>query len=182
MEPLAAFTAAASLGLAGGLAPGPLTALVITRALRYGPRAGAVVALAPVLTDGPLLIGGAALAAWLPPAAFGGIALSGAAGLVSLDGLEDGRPRSIEISDCARLADIDALARCRQLTQPTTCMHANQLSLSGLPALEDFGALGRLEAFDAADCPALASLALPPQLSADAPRVRLGPGIALGAG
>jgi threonine/homoserine/homoserine lactone efflux protein len=78
LEPLVAFTAAASLGLAGGLSPGPLTALVITRSLRYGPREGAVVALAPVITDGPLLLGGAALAGWMPPAAFGVIALVGA--------------------------------------------------------------------------------------------------------
>jgi threonine/homoserine/homoserine lactone efflux protein len=72
------------LGLAGGAAPGPLTALVLTRTLRYGPREGARVALAPVLTDGPLLIASAVLAGALSEVALGLISLAGAAFLVLL--------------------------------------------------------------------------------------------------
>ena len=50
---------AAVLGLTAGLMPGPLTALVISQSLRFGFREGAVVATAPVLTDGPLVIASA---------------------------------------------------------------------------------------------------------------------------
>ena len=44
------------LGLSGGLSPGPLTALVISQTLRFGAREGMLVALAPILTDGPLVL------------------------------------------------------------------------------------------------------------------------------
>ena len=43
------------LGLSAGLAPGPLLALVITQTLRGGARAGVVVAVAPLLTDVPIV-------------------------------------------------------------------------------------------------------------------------------
>ena len=48
-----------SLGLAGGLSAGPLSALVVSQTLRYGAREGILVSFAPVLTDGPLLLIGA---------------------------------------------------------------------------------------------------------------------------
>jgi len=44
-----------TFGLTGGLSPGPITALVIGQTLRYGRHEGYKVALAPVITDGPLL-------------------------------------------------------------------------------------------------------------------------------
>lgn len=44
------------LGLAGGLSPGPLTALVLGESLRGGRQAGLRVALAPLITDGPLIV------------------------------------------------------------------------------------------------------------------------------
>lgn len=44
------------LGLAGGLSPGPLTALVLGESLRGGRQAGLRVALAPLITDGPLIL------------------------------------------------------------------------------------------------------------------------------
>jgi threonine/homoserine/homoserine lactone efflux protein len=65
MDPLTATLSGAALGLAGGLAPGPLTALVITQTLRHGPAEGLKVSLAPVITDGPLLLLGALAADWL---------------------------------------------------------------------------------------------------------------------
>ncbi len=49
----------AVLGLAGGLSPGPLTALVISQTLQFGTREGLKVALVPVCTDGPLIVLGA---------------------------------------------------------------------------------------------------------------------------
>lgn len=44
------------LGLSSGIAPGPLLALVISESLRYGMKAGVKVALAPVLSDFPIVV------------------------------------------------------------------------------------------------------------------------------
>ena len=52
LEPFLFLATAAVLGLSGGLAPGPLTTLVFTQTLRYGPREGVKVAMAPLITDG----------------------------------------------------------------------------------------------------------------------------------
>ena len=45
-----------SLGLSAGLAPGPLLALVIQRTLRYGAMSGLRIAIAPLLTDLPIVV------------------------------------------------------------------------------------------------------------------------------
>ena len=45
------------LGLAAGLAPGPLLGLVIAETLRFGSGAGLRVALAPLVTDLPIIAG-----------------------------------------------------------------------------------------------------------------------------
>jgi threonine/homoserine/homoserine lactone efflux protein len=55
------------LGLGAGLAPGPLLALVMTESLRAGPRAGMRVALAPLVTDAPIVAVSWALAGSLDP-------------------------------------------------------------------------------------------------------------------
>jgi len=44
------------LGLAAGLSPGPLLALVITETLQQGVQAGIKVAVAPIVTDAPIVI------------------------------------------------------------------------------------------------------------------------------
>ena len=44
------------LGLTAGVAPGPLLALVISQTLSYGVREGVKVALAPLITDTPIII------------------------------------------------------------------------------------------------------------------------------
>ncbi len=44
------------LGLSGGLAPGPLLTLLASETLRHGARAGVWVALAPLLTDLPIIL------------------------------------------------------------------------------------------------------------------------------
>lgn len=51
----AVIASAVVLGLAAGLAPGPLLTLVIAQALRHGPREGCKIALAPLLTDAPII-------------------------------------------------------------------------------------------------------------------------------
>ncbi len=43
------------LGLSGGLSPGPLLTLVVNETLRHGVRAGIWVAVAPLLTDLPII-------------------------------------------------------------------------------------------------------------------------------
>jgi len=50
-----AITSAFLLGLSAGLAPGPLMTLVIAQSLRHGPREGCKTALAPLLTDAPII-------------------------------------------------------------------------------------------------------------------------------
>lgn len=44
------------LGLSSGLSPGPLLTLVVSETLRHGARAGIGVALAPLLTDLPIVL------------------------------------------------------------------------------------------------------------------------------
>lgn len=49
------FAIGALLGLSSGLAPGPLLTLVITETLQHGVKAGIKVALAPLITDLPII-------------------------------------------------------------------------------------------------------------------------------
>ena len=69
-----------ALGLAAGLAPGPLSALVISQTLGYGVREGIKVASAPLVTDLPIvfaaLLLGSSLAA--DPLPLGVLSLAGA--------------------------------------------------------------------------------------------------------
>lgn len=83
-EILAFAAAGAAMGLSAGFAPGPLLTLVLSQTLAHGPREGVKVALAPVLTDAPIV-----LAAWLvlsrfsgSPAVLGLVSLAGACLLV----------------------------------------------------------------------------------------------------
>ena len=46
----------AALGLAAGLSPGPLLALVVSQTVRHGPREGLKVAAAPLITDAPIVL------------------------------------------------------------------------------------------------------------------------------
>jgi len=95
------------LGVSAGMSPGPLLALVLSQTLRFGAGAGVRVALAPLITDLPIVVGavllvGAAPATGALPA---GIAMAGAAFVAYLawdtwrselaeDGLVAGAPRS----------------------------------------------------------------------------------------
>jgi threonine/homoserine/homoserine lactone efflux protein len=48
-------TAGIALGLSAGFSPGPLTTLVISQTLQHGTREGVKVALAPFITDAPIV-------------------------------------------------------------------------------------------------------------------------------
>lgn len=68
------------LGLAAGLAPGPLLALVMAESLRAGAASGVRVALAPLLTDAPIVALSWGLAGSLDPRSpwLGALSLAGA--------------------------------------------------------------------------------------------------------
>jgi len=53
------------VGLTAGLTPGPLTALVLTQTLRYGRREGLKVAVAPLITDLPIIAAAFLFGRWL---------------------------------------------------------------------------------------------------------------------
>jgi len=52
---LTAFASGLLLGLVAGLAPGPLMTLVLAHSLRHGAREGCKIALAPLVTDAPII-------------------------------------------------------------------------------------------------------------------------------
>jgi len=54
------------LGLNGGFAPGPLTALVLSEGISHGRRAGMLAGLAPLMTDGPIVVAALLLVAAIP--------------------------------------------------------------------------------------------------------------------
>jgi threonine/homoserine/homoserine lactone efflux protein len=89
-------------GLAGGLTPGPTTALVVAQALRFGPKEGVKVALAPLLTDAPIIVLAALLVGQLArfEAVLGGLTLLGAAFLLFL-AVESFRVRGSAIKEDA---------------------------------------------------------------------------------
>jgi threonine/homoserine/homoserine lactone efflux protein len=64
---MAAFLTGASLGFAAGISPGPLTALVVTRTLERGFGGGLRIAIAPLLSDAPIVIISLLLFSVLPP-------------------------------------------------------------------------------------------------------------------
>ena len=94
------FASGSVFGLAGGLTPGPTTTLVVAQSVRFGFRDGLKVAIAPLLTDGPiivlsvLLIGQLARFEWV----LGIITLFGAAFLIYL-AIESFRVRGVEVAD-----------------------------------------------------------------------------------
>lgn len=83
---LTALTLGITLGASAGLAPGPMTALVLRESLHGGLKNGAKIAIAPLLTDFPVLL----LAIWLTsslgtgPTAMAALTLGGAAMMLFL--------------------------------------------------------------------------------------------------
>jgi threonine/homoserine/homoserine lactone efflux protein len=73
-----------SYGFAAGVSPGPLLGLVITQTLQGGWRAGNLVALAPLLSDLPIILLAVFLIGQLPHAALGWLGLVGGLYVISL--------------------------------------------------------------------------------------------------
>jgi threonine/homoserine/homoserine lactone efflux protein len=95
-----------SFGLAAGVAPGPLLALVVSETLRHDKRHGILVAIAPVLTDIPIVLLSVYILGKLSGfnAALGIISLLGAAFIsyLSYEGLTTG---GIELNTSAIRSD-----------------------------------------------------------------------------
>ncbi len=66
-----------SYGLAAGLSPGPMLGLVITQTLQRGWRAGNIVALAPLLSDAPVVLLAVTVVPLLPPGALDWLSIAG---------------------------------------------------------------------------------------------------------
>jgi len=56
IESLQLLATGIAFGSAGGLSPGPTMTLVVAQTLRHGLREGLKVAIAPLLTDAPIVI------------------------------------------------------------------------------------------------------------------------------
>jgi len=96
-----------TLGLSAGFAPGPLLTLVISETLQYGVKAGIKVALAPILTDVPIILLTVFVLAKLAyfEAALGLIALGGGCFIIYL-GYTNLRIKEVTID----LADIESIS------------------------------------------------------------------------
>lgn len=81
---LASLLAGLTLGLSAGLNPGPLTTLVITSTLESGFRSGLRVAIAPLITDVPIILLSALVVRALPDWAAMGLAVAGGCYLLYL--------------------------------------------------------------------------------------------------
>jgi len=73
-----------SLGLGAGVSPGPLLTLVLTSSLERGFGAGFRVAMAPLLTDAPIVAASLALVSSVPGAVLRGLAAAGGIVVIGL--------------------------------------------------------------------------------------------------
>lgn len=94
------FAAGAALGASAGFSPGPLLTLVMAQTLAHGPREGVKVAMAPFLTDVPMLVASLLALSFVRdrPAILGLLSLAGAA-VVVFYGLECLRARPMALPD-----------------------------------------------------------------------------------
>ncbi|HUU50782.1 MAG TPA: LysE family transporter [Nitrospinota bacterium] len=98
------------LGLAAGISPGPLLALVFSETLKFGKKEGVKIAVAPLITDLPIILFVFFILSYLTKYSFiiGSIALFGAGYLVYL-GVENLRVKSEEFG--IKLEKKEALKR-----------------------------------------------------------------------
>ncbi len=95
-----ALLAGVLLGFSAGIAPGPLLALVIAETLRHDVRAGIKVALAPLITDLPIVVGALLLVSRLEDfdTALGVVSLLGGC-FVAYLGVESIRTRGLDLDE-----------------------------------------------------------------------------------
>ncbi len=100
MQALTFLAAGCIFGLAGGFSPGPTTTVVVSQTLRFGVLDGIKVAIAPALTDAPIILVAVLLVGQLArfEPVLGIISLLGAAFLLYL-AFESFRVRGIEIDE-----------------------------------------------------------------------------------
>ena len=72
------------LGLSAGISPGPLQTLVVTTSLRAGFGAGVRVAIAPLLTDTPIVVASVLAISAVPEGWVRGIAIAGGLAIVAM--------------------------------------------------------------------------------------------------
>src|SRR5436309_8891359 len=85
------------LGFTAGISPGPMLGLVISQTLRHGWRAGNTVALAPLLTDVPIIVVMVLILGHLPFTALHWLSLLGGAFVIYL-GLETIRTTTQDVA------------------------------------------------------------------------------------
>lgn len=97
---LSALLTGVSLGFSAGISPGPLTTLVLTSTLERGFRAGLRVAIAPLLTDLPIIVVSLLIFSALPPLLEVGLTVAGGVLLAYLgaETLRDSRHAQLELS------------------------------------------------------------------------------------
>jgi threonine/homoserine/homoserine lactone efflux protein len=90
--------AGAAFGLAAGLSPGPLLALVIGQTVRHGAREGLKVAVAPLITDAPIILLSVLVLARLDSDAILGLVALVGGGFVAFLAAESLRTTGLELS------------------------------------------------------------------------------------
>jgi len=100
MEALLFLASGCVFGLAGGFTPGPTTTLLVAQTVRFGLSDGIKVAIAPLLTDAPIIVAAVLLVGRLAHFQFilGVITLLGAAFLLYL-AVENIKVRGLEVAE-----------------------------------------------------------------------------------
>lgn len=86
-----------TIGWAAGISPGPLNLLVVQSALRSGVRAGALVAVAPLVTDAPIVALSLVVASTVPDVVLASMSIVGGLYLIWL-GVAEWRSSAAEIA------------------------------------------------------------------------------------
>ncbi len=133
-------------GMAAGLTPGPLLALLLARAVRDGAQAALLVAMAPLITDAPIVLAAVLLVGVLPSQVLDGLAIVGGGYVARLGWHTVADARSAALEDAERTerasgARTSAL-RAGVLTNALSPHPYLFWALVGVPALASANASG----------------------------------------